>query len=59
MDIFEKVDSIIVSWDFSDGHEILIIGKKNPGKDIDILNAFQGDKAKDIYTKIKNLVVRD
>lgn len=46
--------ALIVSWDFShapDKH-ILLVGQKKPGKDVDVINAFQGKEAHDIYEKL-------
>lgn len=43
--------ALIVSWDFShngDKH-ILLVGRKHPKKDVEIINAFQGKEAHDIY----------
>ena len=49
-----KTGSVIVSWDFSKGEDIgvLLVGKKKPGKDVEIINAFQGQEAVDIYNKL-------
>lgn len=43
--------SVIVSWDFSNGDDVgvLLVGKKTPGKDIEIVNAFQGEEAEVMY----------
>lgn len=45
---------VIVSWDFSNGEDIgvLRVGKKKPGKDVEIINAFQGQEAEEIYKKL-------
>lgn len=46
--------ALIVSWDFShdpDDH-ILLVGRKHPKKDVDVINAFQGKEAHDIYEKL-------
>ena len=43
--------ALIVSWDFShsaDKH-ILLVGRKTPKEDVDVINAFQGQDAHDIY----------
>ena len=49
----KNVGSVIVSWDFS--HEkdkgILLIGERKNGH-VDIINAFQGKEAMDIYKKL-------
>ena len=45
----------IVSWDFS--HEdvgVLIVGRQHNGK-VDIVNAFQGKEAHDIYEKLSTV----
>lgn len=46
--------SVIVSWDFSNDKdvEVLLVGKKKSGKDVEIINAFQGQEAVDIYKKL-------
>ena len=46
--------SVIVSWDFSKGKDVgvLLVGEKKPGKDAEIINAFQGQEAVDIYKKL-------
>ena len=43
----------IVSWDFSHGEDtdILIVGSQHKGV-VDIVNAFQGKEARDIYNKL-------
>ena len=46
----------IVSWDFSHGKDVgvLIVGHQHDGK-MDIVNAFQGDEAYDIYKKLSTV----
>lgn len=46
--------SLIVSWDFSHNEDkhILLVGGKTPKKDVEIINAFQGKEAHDIYEKL-------
>lgn len=46
--------SVIVSWDFSNGRDfgILLVGKKNKRKDVEMINAFQGKEAEDLYLKL-------
>lgn len=46
--------SVIVSWDFSKGKDVgvLLVGKKKPGKAVEIINAFQGQEAEEIYKKL-------
>lgn len=47
-----KSGSVIVSWSFA-GNEsdtsVLLVGKKAPGKDVEIINAFQGEEALKIF----------
>lgn len=45
--------AVIVSWDFSNGKDadILLVGKQNKGV-VDVINAFQGQDARDIYEKL-------
>jgi hypothetical protein len=45
--------AVIVSWDFSHGKDktIVLVGKQNNGK-VDVINAFQGQDAIDIYNKL-------
>lgn len=46
--------SVIVSWDFTNGEDvgILLVGEKRPGVDVEIINAFQGKEAVEIYNKL-------
>ena len=45
--------AFIVSWDFSHGNDkaILLVGNKVDSK-MDVINAFQGQEAIDIYEKL-------
>lgn len=45
--------SVIVSWDFSNGKDVgvLIVGRQNNGQ-IEVINAFQGEEAKNLYLKL-------
>ena len=45
--------SFIVAWDFANGadNEVLLVGEKKEGR-IDIVNAFQGEEAIEIYNKL-------
>lgn len=49
-----KTGSVIVSWDFSKGKDIgvLLVGRQKPGRNVEIINAFQGQEAVDIYKKL-------
>ena len=46
--------AVIVSWDFShDGDKhILLVGRKTPKHDVEVINAFQGEEAHEIYEKL-------
>lgn len=46
--------SIIVAYDYKEGsdHAVLIVGQKNKKKDIEIINAFQGEEAKELWKKL-------
>lgn len=50
----KNTGAFIVSWDFSHGkdYDILLVGQKAPGKDVEIINAFQGEEAFEIYEKL-------
>ena len=44
-------DSVIVSWDFTNGQDegILLVGHKTEKGPVKVINAFQGKEAEDIY----------
>jgi hypothetical protein len=46
--------ALIVSWDFSHAQDkhILLVGRKTPRADVEVINAFQGKEAHDIYEKL-------
>lgn len=47
------IDSIIVSYDDQSNDEpILIVGKKRMNQSVEIVNAFQGMEAKELYEKL-------
>lgn len=49
-------DSILVSVDFDmkggPDTAVLIVGKKKKGEAVDIVNAFQGEEAMELYKKL-------
>ena len=47
-------NSIVVSYDTSENGDetILLVGKKNPNETIKIINAFQGEEARDLWKKL-------
>lgn len=49
-----KEDTLLVSYCAPSGVDsgILIVGRKNPKQTVDILNAFQGKEALDLYEKL-------
>lgn len=49
----KEIDSVIVSWDFSNGKDasILLVGHQENGN-VEIINAYQGDEAEKLYRKL-------
>ena len=46
-------DTLLVSISFSDKDTgVLVVGRKRKNKSIDIVNAFQGDEALELYKKL-------
>ena len=46
-------DTLLVSISFSDkGTGVLIVGRKRKNPSIEIVNAFQGDEALELYKKL-------
>lgn len=47
-------DTLIISIDFSNGKDksILIVGRKFPNQAVDIVNAFQGEEAEELYKRL-------
>ena len=50
----KKTGSLIIGYDFSNGEDngVLIVGKRTKGQNTDIINAFQGKEAKEIFEKL-------
>lgn len=50
----EKQDTLLVSVDFANGKDVgvLIVGRKLPNQSVNIVNAFQGKEAEDLYLKL-------
>lgn len=46
----------VVSWDFNHGEDkdLVIVGERANGK-LNIINAFQGQEARDIYNKLSTV----
>lgn len=49
-----ELDTILVSFNTCDsnGNELLLVGRKEPGKPVDVINAFQGKEAVELYNKL-------
>lgn len=47
-------DSIIVGYDYNEptDNAVLIVGKRLPDMSVDIINAFHGDEAKELWAKL-------
>lgn len=50
----QTAKSLIVSFskNTEKGSSILIVGDKRPGKDADIINAFEGPEAEELWNKL-------
>lgn len=48
------VDSILIGVDFSNNDDIgcLIVGRKRMNQSVEIINAFHGDEARELYEKL-------
>ena len=46
--------SLLVGYSFSDNGDIpvLIVGKKNPRQSVEVINAFEGDEAVELFKKL-------
>lgn len=48
-----KSDTFLASFDYMHGNiPVLIVGRRGKEKEIDIINAFQGDEAKELYKRL-------
>ena len=46
-------DTILVSFDYKNGDiPVLIVGRRGKELEIDIVNAFKGDEAKELYQRL-------
>ena len=50
----KKTGSLIIGYDFSkdENNGVLIVGTRTKGQATDIVNAFQGKEAKEIFEKL-------
>lgn len=53
MGLKNKSDTFLVSFDYTHGDiPVLIVGKRGKEKEIDVINAFQGDEARELYKRL-------
>lgn len=46
-------DTLLVGFDHSGGDvAVLIVGRKQPGENVEIVNQFQGEEAERLYQKL-------
>lgn len=47
-------DSLIISVSFTGGDDtgVLLVGRKAPGAEVEIVNAFHGKEAEELYKKL-------
>ena len=47
-------ESLLIGVDFTNGEDVgvLIVGRKHPNQSVDIINAFQGKEAEELYNKL-------
>lgn len=46
-------DSIIIGYNQSESdNTVLIVGRKRPKQSVEIINAFQGEEAKELYERL-------
>lgn len=50
----KTTDTILVSYDFTHGKDksVLVVGRKRPKETVEIINAFQGEEAEELYEKL-------
>ena len=50
----KKTGNLIIGYNFSNGEDngVLIVGTRIKGQNTDIINAFQGKEAKEIFEKL-------
>ena len=48
-----EIDALLIGFDNVNGDiTTLIVGRKRPNQSIDIINALQGDEAKELYRRL-------
>ena len=47
-------DTLLIGFDSTNGKEntVLVVGRKRKNKSVDIINAFQGKEAEELYEKL-------
>ena len=47
-------ESLLIGVDFTNGEDVgvLIVGRKRPNQSVNIINAFQGKEAEELYNKL-------
>lgn len=46
-------DSILIGYDQRDAdNAVLIVGRKAPKQSVEVINAFQGEEAKELYERL-------
>lgn len=47
-------ESLLVGVDFTNGEDtgVLIVGRKRPNQSVEIINAFKGKEAEELYKKL-------
>lgn len=57
----ESSDSLVIGFDSSNGKDgtVLIVGRKKPREAVDIINAFEGEEAIELYKKLTTPKVKD
>lgn len=48
------IDSVVVSVDFSNKNDtgVMVVGRKRMNQSMEIINAFQGDEARELYERL-------
>lgn len=52
--MYKTSGAFVVSWDFSNDNDILLVGEKK-GRSMNVINAFQGEEARIIYKKLSTI----
>lgn len=49
-----KTESVLVSITFNEEKDktLMLVGKRNPRKAVEVINAFQGEEAEELYKKL-------